>query len=162
MIMVALRLWMSSAIVMRRRKLVGAFSRNAPRGACICYPDSRIMRTDYARSGRRTHNDRSDRRKAARLAATHRPASGGRAGRHRRAFGLGVPPPHPRARGGGDHHWLYRKARSREHRPRPRRLRRHQDRKSVVSGKSVSVRVDLGGSRSIKKKKKQEKKNLKI
>src|SRR3546814_7879264 len=72
MIMVALRLWMSSAIVMRRRKLVGAFSRNAPRGACICYPDSRIMRTDYARSGRRTHNDRSDRRKAARLAATHR------------------------------------------------------------------------------------------
>src|SRR3546814_17286530 len=28
------------------------------------------------------------------------------------------------------------------------------DRKSVVSGKSVSVRVDLGGRRSIKKKKK--------
>src|SRR3546814_10635655 len=28
----------------------------------------------------------------------------------------------------------------------------HQDRKSVVSGKSVSVRVDLGGRRSIKKK----------
>src|SRR3546814_17649097 len=28
-----------------------------------------------------------------------------------------------------------------------------QDRKSVVSGKSVSVRVDLGGSRIIKKKK---------
>src|SRR3546814_17065692 len=28
-----------------------------------------------------------------------------------------------------------------------------QDRKSVVSGKSVSVRVDLGGSRTIKKKK---------
>src|SRR3546814_18479110 len=27
-----------------------------------------------------------------------------------------------------------------------------KDRKSVVSGKSVSVRVDLGGSRSIKKK----------
>src|SRR3546814_16621741 len=30
------------------------------------------------------------------------------------------------------------------------------DRKSVVSGKSVSVRVDLGGSRSIKKKKIQQ------
>src|SRR3546814_15299448 len=30
------------------------------------------------------------------------------------------------------------------------------DRKSVVEGKSVSVRVDLGGRRSIKKKKKQQ------
>src|SRR3546814_20068222 len=30
-----------------------------------------------------------------------------------------------------------------------------QDRKSVVEGKSVSVRVDLGGRRSIKKKQKQ-------
>src|SRR3546814_14344691 len=30
------------------------------------------------------------------------------------------------------------------------------DRKSVVSGKSVSVRVDLGGRRIIKKKKKQQ------
>src|SRR3546814_3437876 len=30
---------------------------------------------------------------------------------------------------------------------------RHSDRKSVVSGKSVSVRVDLGGRRIIKKKK---------
>src|SRR3546814_11404135 len=30
-----------------------------------------------------------------------------------------------------------------------------QDRKSVVTGKSVSVRVDLGGRRIIKKKKKQ-------
>src|SRR3546814_18585167 len=29
---------------------------------------------------------------------------------------------------------------------------RRQDRKSVVEGKSVSVRVDLGGSRSLKKK----------
>src|SRR3546814_18043813 len=32
-----------------------------------------------------------------------------------------------------------------------------RDRKSVVSGKSVSVRVDLGGRRIIKKKKKQKK-----
>src|SRR3546814_16148897 len=31
------------------------------------------------------------------------------------------------------------------------------DRKSVVEGKSVSVRVDLGGSRLIKKKKKKKK-----
>src|SRR3546814_17749375 len=31
-----------------------------------------------------------------------------------------------------------------------------EDRKSVVSGKSVSVRVDLGGSRIIKKKKKDK------
>src|SRR3546814_12159404 len=34
--------------------------------------------------------------------------------------------------------------------------RRGQDRKSVVSGKSVSVRVDLGGRRIIKKKKKKQ------
>src|SRR3546814_11656339 len=34
-----------------------------------------------------------------------------------------------------------------------RRKIRDQDRKSVVSGKSVSVRVDLGGRRDIKKKK---------
>src|SRR3546814_12672484 len=33
------------------------------------------------------------------------------------------------------------------------------DRKSVVSGKSVTVRVDLGGSRIIKKKKNTKKKN---
>src|SRR3546814_8622758 len=32
------------------------------------------------------------------------------------------------------------------------RRRAHQDRKSVVKGKSVSVRVDLGGRRIIKKK----------
>src|SRR3546814_12461463 len=32
----------------------------------------------------------------------------------------------------------------------------HQDRKSVVKGKSVSVRVDLGGPRSIKKKTKKK------
>src|SRR3546814_18038080 len=45
--------------------------------------------------------------------------------------------------------------------PRARRAQRQQtsqrtgiDRKSVVSGKSVSVRGDLGGRRSIKKKKK--------
>src|SRR3546814_15694478 len=38
----------------------------------------------------------------------------------------------------------------RQDRLQPRRLR--QDRKSVVSGKSVSVRVDLGGRRIIKKK----------
>src|SRR3546814_15676267 len=31
-------------------------------------------------------------------------------------------------------------------------LAEHRDRKSVVSGKSVAVRVDLGGSRCIKKK----------
>src|SRR3546814_13135884 len=34
-----------------------------------------------------------------------------------------------------------------------------KDRKSVVSGKSVSVRLDLGGRRSIKKKKIQNKKH---
>src|SRR3546814_12858929 len=33
----------------------------------------------------------------------------------------------------------------------------YQDRKSVVEGKSVSVRVDLGGRRSMKKQKKEEK-----
>src|SRR3546814_11944841 len=34
-----------------------------------------------------------------------------------------------------------------------RRMMRERDRKSVVEGKSVSVRVDLGGRRNIKKKK---------
>src|SRR3546814_18896019 len=34
-----------------------------------------------------------------------------------------------------------------------------RDRKSVVSGKSVSVRVDLGGRRTMKKKNKREKNN---
>src|SRR3546814_41319 len=41
-------------------------------------------------------------------------------------------------------------------RPRPEKTivrRQRRDRKSVVSGKSVSVRVDLGGRRLIKKKK---------
>src|SRR3546814_20248625 len=33
----------------------------------------------------------------------------------------------------------------------------HEDRQSVVEGKSVSVRVDLGGRRLIKKKKKKHK-----
>src|SRR3546814_10947203 len=37
----------------------------------------------------------------------------------------------------------------------------HQDRKSVVSGRSVSVRVDLGGRRILKKKNKRHKKNNK-
>src|SRR3546814_17460156 len=35
------------------------------------------------------------------------------------------------------------------------KARRHGDRKSVVEGKSVSVRVDLGGGRRIKKKQKK-------
>src|SRR3546814_11286669 len=37
-----------------------------------------------------------------------------------------------------------------------RRCPRAEDRKSVVEGKSVSVRVDLGGRRIIKKKKQQK------
>src|SRR3546814_12153144 len=37
-------------------------------------------------------------------------------------------------------------------------LKKVEDRKSVVKGKSVSVRVDLGGRRSLKKKKKSHKK----
>src|SRR3546814_12742887 len=39
------------------------------------------------------------------------------------------------------------------HKPSPSRPSRCRDRKSVVSGKSVSGRVDLGGRRPIKKKK---------
>src|SRR3546814_7591458 len=39
---------------------------------------------------------------------------------------------------------------------------RPPDRKSVVSGKSVSVRVDLGGRRIIKKKKKKDSKHQTI
>src|SRR3546814_15151777 len=57
------------------------------------------------------------------------------------------PPPAPAARSG---------ARSDcrcENRHAPARRCHHRDRKSVVSGKSVSVRVDLGGRRIIKKKK---------
>src|SRR3546814_13180483 len=42
------------------------------------------------------------------------------------------------------------------------RLGRWRDRKSVVSGKSVSVRVDLGGRRIIKKKKKNRQRNGEI
>src|SRR3546814_16515096 len=48
---------------------------------------------------------------------------------------------------------------ARDSRKNPRRrhidLRNPEDRNSVVKGKSVSVRVDLGGRRFIKKKKKQ-------
>src|SRR3546814_3955860 len=40
------------------------------------------------------------------------------------------------------------------HRPGRPRLRADQDRQSIVEGKSVSGRVNLGGRRSIKKKKK--------
>src|SRR3546814_12578754 len=47
-----------------------------------------------------------------------------------------------------DQQWLVRAAR-----PRARDILGPVDRKSVVSGKSVSVRVDLGGRRIIKKKK---------
>src|SRR3546814_12868034 len=45
----------------------------------------------------------------------------------------------------------YGRCRRRDNRPPPPR-RARQDRKSGVEGKSVSVRVDLGGRRSIKKK----------
>src|SRR3546814_14426471 len=40
-----------------------------------------------------------------------------------------------------------------QHASRDRHTRRMEDRKRVVQGKSVSVRVDLGGRRIIKKKK---------
>src|SRR3546814_15833821 len=40
-----------------------------------------------------------------------------------------------------------------------KRIARATDRKSVVSGKSVSVRVELGGRRIIKKKNKQKHRN---
>src|SRR3546814_13382730 len=43
---------------------------------------------------------------------------------------------------------------AREERRELRDAQRYGDRKSVVQGKSVSVRVDLGGRRIIKKKKK--------
>src|SRR3546814_13509668 len=44
----------------------------------------------------------------------------------------------------------------RKHRPRRRSAQRRADRKSVVEGKSVAVRVDLGGRRFLKKKKKKQ------
>src|SRR3546814_16524803 len=47
--------------------------------------------------------------------------------------------------------------------PRARRkVRESQDRKSVVEGKSVAVRVDLGGHRIIKKKKKTKRYSMRI
>src|SRR3546814_13484953 len=42
------------------------------------------------------------------------------------------------------------------------RCKNPEDRKSVGEGKSVSVRVDLGGSRTIKKKKKQIRSQMNI
>src|SRR3546814_12429647 len=50
-----------------------------------------------------------------------------------------------------------RQRRQQRHDPRARRFRRHlyKDRKRVGEGKSGSVRVDLGGRRIIKKKKKK-------
>src|SRR3546814_14408881 len=61
-------------------------------------------------------------------------------------------------RGRQHRQWRHRR---RQRRPRPRHRGRQWrrppgDRKSVVSGKSVSVRVDLGGRRIIKKKKKTQ------
>src|SRR3546814_17166444 len=41
-----------------------------------------------------------------------------------------------------------------------RRATRPEDRKSVVSGKSVSVRVDIGGRRILKNQKKQQLQNV--
>src|SRR3546814_11551182 len=56
--------------------------------------------------------------------------------------------------------WLWRTLRARRQPdgrhdipPRKCACRRYRDRKSVVSGKSGSVRVDLGGRRILKKKK---------
>src|SRR3546814_15510408 len=51
----------------------------------------------------------------------------------------------------GQHTLLQRHAEVTQNKAEPRHTAR--DRKSVVKGKSVSVRVDLGGSRLIKKKK---------
>src|SRR3546814_13455700 len=69
----------------------------------------------------------------------------------------GAPPARREHRHGGARH-----AELRPHRAAPgasaRRLALGQgrgDRKSVVSGKSVAVRVDLGGRRNIKKKKRE-------
>src|SRR3546814_20676184 len=51
--------------------------------------------------------------------------------------------------------FLRREAQNRRD-PAHQRVEQHVDRKSVVSGKRVSVRVDLGGRRIIKKKKTTE------
>src|SRR3546814_16009066 len=71
-------------------------------------------------------------------------------------FGRLVPGNHPRAdRGGGAWHPRYLAGPEGKCYCRPSNSRWHGlgDRKSVVEGKSVSVRVDLGGRRIIKKKK---------
>src|SRR3546814_16181827 len=60
---------------------------------------------------------------------------------------------------GADHGYAERPRRRGRHRDRRiarDRLGRRLDRKSVVEGKSVSVRVDLGGRRIIKKNKKKK------
>src|SRR3546814_16058857 len=60
----------------------------------------------------------------------------------------------PQSRGSSIHRAIRRGARG------ERILMIQQDRKSVVSGKSVSVRVDLGGRRIIKKKQLQYRDNV--
>src|SRR3546814_19167933 len=69
-----------------------------------------------------------------------------------RCFEAVIPPPlpHPAALGPG---WEGGVAHPRG----PRRRSERGDRKSVVQGKSVSVRVELGGRRTIKNKKHEEK-----
>src|SRR3546814_14367385 len=68
----------------------------------------------------------------------------------RLAGGADRPPGHRDHRIGGEDHD------EGDHRRHPRsRVPRPGDRKSVVEGKSVSVRVDLGGRRIIKKNKQQ-------
>src|SRR3546814_4863663 len=66
----------------------------------------------------------------------------------------GAVPPHRRGHG-CRHPALARSAARRRERRRTRHAQQG-DRKSVVSGKSVSVRVDTGGRRIIKKKKTTE------
>src|SRR3546814_12671157 len=82
---------------------------------------------------------------------------GGRPG----PFGAWIEPGEARADGvGGDQHALaaHRRGQCQRLAPRPGAKVDHgQDRKSVVQGKRVSVRVNLGGRRTIKKKKIKEK-----
>src|SRR3546814_20787786 len=87
-----------------------------------------------------------------------RTAQGGRArpspGRNRSSHRMPQPPQHGRT----DGRTLRQGCRQQPGRSLCHdRSRRFQDRKSVVKGKSVSVRVDLGGRRIIKKKKANKK-----
>src|SRR3546814_16808852 len=83
---------------------------------------------------------------------TDRSASVRRAGRWRPTLRLSVSPPRPTRRMGRASRGCPPPFQQAPYGRRGHDLQRREDRKSVVSGKSVAVRVEYGGRRYIKKK----------